>query len=74
MIHLNVSQVALQVDMLRDPARIVPREKVTLFANAVVAGVRREGRRQGRHRRASRALHVRSGGRWPCKAGDGADA
>src|SRR5687767_11344757 len=35
-IHLNVSQVALQVDMLRNTSRIVPREKVTLFANAVV--------------------------------------
>jgi feruloyl esterase len=37
MVHLNVSQVALQVAMLKDPARLVPREKVALFANAVVA-------------------------------------
>jgi feruloyl esterase len=36
-LHLNVSQVALQVGMLKNPARIVPREKVSLFANAVVA-------------------------------------
>ena len=37
MVHLNVSQVSLQVDMLRNPATLVPREKVTLFANAVMA-------------------------------------
>ena len=37
MVHLNVSQVALQVDMLRNPSRLVPPEKRTLLANAVVA-------------------------------------
>jgi len=37
MVHLNVSQVALQVEMLRNPARLVPDNKKTLFANAVVA-------------------------------------
>jgi feruloyl esterase len=37
MVHLNVSQVALQVDMLKNPSRLVPPEKRTLFANAVVA-------------------------------------
>jgi Tannase and feruloyl esterase len=36
-IHLNESQVALQVAMLRDPSRLVPASKVTLVANAVVA-------------------------------------
>jgi len=36
-VHLNVSQVSLQVAMLKDSSRLVPREKVTLFANAVVA-------------------------------------
>ena len=36
-VRLNVSQTALQVEMLRDPARIVPPDKVTLFANAVMA-------------------------------------
>jgi feruloyl esterase len=36
-VHLNISQVSLQVEMLKDPARIVPRDKVSLFANAVVA-------------------------------------
>ena len=35
-IHLNESQVALQVEMLKDPSRIVPPAKVTLFANAVL--------------------------------------
>ena len=37
MVHLNVSQVALQVEMLRNPSRLVPPEKRMLFANAVVA-------------------------------------
>ncbi|HVG54902.1 MAG TPA: tannase/feruloyl esterase family alpha/beta hydrolase [Vicinamibacterales bacterium] len=36
MLHLNVSQVSLQVDMLKNASRIVPPEKVTLFANAVM--------------------------------------
>jgi feruloyl esterase len=36
MVHLNVSQVSVQVDMLRNPARLVPPEKRTLFARAVV--------------------------------------
>ena len=36
-IHLNQSQVSRQVAMLRDPSRIVPPNKVTLLANAVLA-------------------------------------
>ncbi len=36
-VHLNVSQVSLQVGMLKNPATLVPPEKRTLFANAVVA-------------------------------------
>jgi feruloyl esterase len=36
-VHLNISQVALQVEMLRNPASLVPPAKVTLFANAVMA-------------------------------------
>ena len=36
-IHLNESQVSLQVEMLKDPARLVPAAKVTLFNNAVLA-------------------------------------
>jgi feruloyl esterase len=35
-VHLNVQSVARQMEMLREPARILPREKVTLLANAVV--------------------------------------
>lgn len=35
-IHLNIQSVARQVDMLREPASILPREKVTLLANAVM--------------------------------------
>jgi feruloyl esterase len=36
-VHLNVSQVALQVGMLKNPSRLVSSEKRTLLANAVVA-------------------------------------
>jgi len=36
MMHLNVSQVALEVGMLRQPATIVPAAKVSLFAGAVL--------------------------------------
>ena len=35
-VHLNVSQVHLQVEMLKNPSRLVSAEKRTLFANAVV--------------------------------------
>ena len=37
MVHLNVSQTALQVHMLKNPERLVPQDKVTLVANAAVA-------------------------------------
>ena len=37
MVHLNVSQTALQVQMLKNPERIVPPNKVTLVANAATA-------------------------------------
>ncbi len=36
-VHLNESQVSLQVEMLKDPARLVPATKVTLFNDAVLA-------------------------------------
>jgi feruloyl esterase len=36
-VHLNVSQVSLQVGMLKEPSKIVPPAKVSLIANAVVA-------------------------------------
>jgi feruloyl esterase len=48
MVHLNVSQVALQVDMLRNPSRLIPPGKKTLFANAVVAACdQRDGVKDG---------------------------
>jgi feruloyl esterase len=48
MVHLNVSQVALQVEMLKTPARLVPPEKRTLFANAVIAACdQRDGVKDG---------------------------
>lgn len=37
MVHLNVSQTALQVQMLKSPEHIVPANKMTLLANAAVA-------------------------------------
>ena len=47
-VHLNVSQVALQVGMLRNPARLVPPEKRTLLANAVVGACdQRDGVKDG---------------------------
>ena len=36
-IHLNIQSVARQVEMLREPSRIMPANKITLFATAVVA-------------------------------------
>ena len=48
MLHLNVSQVALQVDMLRSPSRLVSTQQRTLFANAVVAACdQRDGVKDG---------------------------
>ncbi len=48
MVHLNVSQVALQVDMLRNASRLLPPEKKTLFANAVVEACdQRDGVKDG---------------------------
>ena len=48
MVHLNVSQVALQVDMLKNASRLVPAEKRTLFANSVVAACdQRDGVKDG---------------------------
>jgi feruloyl esterase len=37
MVHMNVTQTALQVQMLKNPERIVPPNKVTLVANAATA-------------------------------------
>jgi feruloyl esterase len=47
-LHLNVSQVALQVAMLKNQSTIVAPEKRTLFANAVVAACdQRDGVKDG---------------------------
>jgi feruloyl esterase len=37
MIHLNIQSVARQIEVLKEPSRIIPAGKMTLFANAVVA-------------------------------------
>lgn len=48
MVHLNVSQVGLQVEMLKNPDRLVPADKKTMFANAVVAACdERDGVKDG---------------------------
>ena len=36
-LHLNIQSVARQVEVLKDPSRIIPANKMTLFANAVIA-------------------------------------
>lgn len=36
-VHLNIQSVARQVEVLREPSHILPADKMTLFANAVVA-------------------------------------
>ncbi len=36
-IHLNIQSVARQVEVLKEPSRILPANKMTMFANAVVA-------------------------------------
>ena len=72
MVHMNVSQVALQVDMLRDPARLVSPAQVKKFADAVVnACDARDGVKDGivsepRVCRVDPSVMA-------CKAGDGGD-
>ncbi|MGH9241395.1 MAG: hypothetical protein ACRD3G_25390 [Vicinamibacterales bacterium] len=47
MVHLEVSQVGIQVEM-PNPARLVPADKKTMFANAVVAACdQRDGVKDG---------------------------
>ncbi len=60
MVHLNVSQTALQVHMLKNPERIVPQNKVTLVANAAVAACDAERRGQGQHHQRPARVQVRS--------------
>jgi feruloyl esterase len=71
-VHLNVSQVGQQVAMLKNPASLVPPEKRTLFANAVVAACdQRDGVKDGivsEPRACTFDPAVLS-----CKAGDSAD-
>jgi feruloyl esterase len=48
MVHLNVSQVGIQVAMLKNPAALVPADKKAIFANAVVAACdQRDGVKDG---------------------------
>jgi feruloyl esterase len=48
MVHMNVSQVALQVDMLRHPSRLVSPAQVKKFAETVVAACdQRDGVKDG---------------------------
>jgi feruloyl esterase len=37
MVHLNIQSVARQVDLLREPSSVIPENKMTMFAQAVVA-------------------------------------
>jgi len=72
MVHLNVSQTALQVHMLKNPERIVPPNKVTLIANAAVAACdANDGVKDGiiNDPRACKF----DPGTLACKAGDSAD-
>jgi feruloyl esterase len=72
MVHLNVSQVGLQVEMLKNPDRLVPDGKKAVFANAVVAACdEKDGVKDGiindpRSCRFDPAVLA-------CKAGDSAD-
>jgi len=72
MVHLNVSQVALQVEMLKDTARLVPPAKVSLLAAAVMTACdQRDGVKDGIVSE-PRACKF-DPGVLACKAGDAAD-
>src|SRR5215510_3298951 len=71
-VHLNESQVSLQVEMLKEPSGILPPNKLTLFANAVMAACdEKDGVKDGiisdpQMCKFDPAVLM-------CKAGDGAD-
>jgi feruloyl esterase len=70
MLHLSASQLARQVETLKDPARRLPPEKITLLADAVVnACDARDGLRDGLLADPERcSFDARS---LACKGGDG---
>jgi len=72
MVHMNVTQTALQVEMLKNPERIVPPSKVTLVANAATAACdANDGVKDGI---ISEPLACQfDPGVLACKAGDGPD-
>lgn len=71
-VHLNIQSVARQVDMLRDPARILPPNKVTLLATAVVAACdAKDGVKDGIISNPQMCLFDPRD--LQCKAGDGPD-
>jgi len=72
MVHLNVSQTALQVQMLKNPERIVPPNKVTLVANAATAACDANDGIKDNIINDPRACKF-DPGTLACKAGDGAD-
>ena len=72
MVHLNVSQTALQVHMLKNPERIVPPNKVTLIANAATAACDANDGVKDNIINDPRACKF-DPGTLACKAGDGAD-
>lgn len=72
MVHLNVSQVGVQVDMLRNPSRLVSTEKRTLFARAVVEACdQRDGVKDGIVSEPRTCTFDPAA--LTCKAGDSAD-
>jgi Tannase and feruloyl esterase len=72
MVHMNVTQTALQVEMLKNPERIVPPGKVTLVATAATAACdANDGVKDGI---ISEPLACKfDPGVLACKAGDGPD-
>ena len=72
MVHLNVSQTALQVHMLKNPERIVPPNKVTLIANAATAACDANDGVKDNIINDPRACKF-DPGTLACKAGDAAD-